>query len=118
LGFGHLMGFTPACLSCLPTEAASATAFFKRPLGSLVPPHAAHAGGLVVKGVGAAHYKYSAVDASSWPPKYCKLELAFGDGTRMAFCDSRRFARVSRTAAFAASAAVVCLNSSLRLGRG
>ena len=51
-------------------------------------------GGLVVQGVGAAHYKTFAIDESSWPPRFCKLELELGDGTRLAFCDSRRFARV------------------------
>lgn len=30
----------------------------------------------------------------AWPPKYCKLDLELSDGTRVAFSDSRRFARV------------------------
>ena len=51
-------------------------------------------GGIVVDGVGAAHYKSFVLDESSWPPRHAKLELEFGDGTRLAFCDSRRFARV------------------------
>lgn len=29
-----------------------------------------------------------------WPPKYWKLELTLENGTRMAFCDSRRFGRI------------------------
>ncbi|GAX75543.1 hypothetical protein CEUSTIGMA_g2986.t1 [Chlamydomonas eustigma] len=33
-------------------------------------------------------------EKGEWPPKYCKLDLEFKDGTHMAFTDSRRFARV------------------------
>jgi hypothetical protein len=50
----------------------------------------------VIKGVGAAHYKSFAIDDSSWPPRFCKLELHFEDGTQLAFCDSRRFAKVRK----------------------
>lgn len=56
--------------------------------------HFGMTGGLVIKGVGAAHYKSFAIDDSSWPPRFCKLELHFEDGTQLAFCDSRRFAKV------------------------
>ncbi|GAB4820296.1 hypothetical protein N2152v2_007342 [Parachlorella kessleri] len=56
--------------------------------------HFGMTGGLVVKGVGAAHYKSFAVDEVNWPPRFCKVELRLSDGTQLAFCDSRRFARV------------------------
>ena len=48
----------------------------------------------MVKGIGAAHYKSFAIDDASWPPRFCKLVLRFDDGTQLAFCDSRRFAKV------------------------
>jgi hypothetical protein len=51
-------------------------------------------GGMVVKGVGAAHYKSFALDEVNWPPRFCKLQLRLEDGTQLAFCDSRRFAKV------------------------
>ncbi len=51
-------------------------------------------GGIVVKGVGAAHYKSFAMDEVNWPPRFCKIELRLDDSTQLAFCDSRRFARV------------------------
>lgn len=58
------------------------------------PSAAGMTGGLVVRGVGAAHYKSFAIDDSAWPPRFWKVELRLGDGTELAFCDSRRFARV------------------------
>ncbi|KAL4420824.1 hypothetical protein ABPG75_010480 [Micractinium tetrahymenae] len=56
--------------------------------------HFGMTGGLCIKGIGAAHYKSFTIDDSAWPPKYCKVELEFDDGTQLAFCDSRRFAKV------------------------
>mmetsp|Transcript_18372 Transcript_18372/g.39500 ORF Transcript_18372/g.39500 Transcript_18372/m.39500 type:complete len:570 (-) Transcript_18372:261-1970(-) len=41
--------------------------------------------------------KYERIDADTsgtWPPKYWKLDLELDDGTRLAFTDPRRFARV------------------------
>jgi formamidopyrimidine-DNA glycosylase len=32
--------------------------------------------------------------ASSWPPRFCKLELELEDRTRLAYCDARRFGRI------------------------
>lgn len=54
-------------------------------------------GGLVVEGVGAAHYYNYKVggEGQEWPPKYAKLELELTDGGRVAFCDSRRFGKVT-----------------------
>ena len=46
----------------------------------------------------AASYKSGAVDASQWPPRYCKLELIFDDGTRLAYTDPRRFGSLSLVA--------------------
>lgn len=56
--------------------------------------HFGMTGGLCIKGVGAAHYKSFTIDDSAWPPKYCKIELEFEDGSQLAFCDPRRFAKV------------------------
>ena len=39
-----------------------------------------------------ANFPTSIDDA--FPPKYTKLELVMGDGTRLAYCDPRRFGRV------------------------
>lgn len=55
--------------------------------------HFGMTGSLVVKGIGAAHYKNFSVDDTAWPPRFTKLQLEFNDGTTLAFCDSRRFAR-------------------------
>lgn len=40
-------------------------------------------GGLVVKGIGAAHYKSFTIDDSAWPPRFCKIELKLEDGTQV-----------------------------------
>lgn len=45
-------------------------------------------------GATAALYKRVKVDTSAWPPKFCKLELAFEGGVRLAFTDPRRLGRV------------------------
>ena len=37
--------------------------------------------------------------SGTWPPKYCKVDMELSDGTRVAFSDSRRFARVRWVAA-------------------
>jgi formamidopyrimidine-DNA glycosylase len=55
--------------------------------------HFGMTGSFVIKGIGAAHYKNFSVDDATWPPRFCKLQLEFNDGTTLAFCDSRRFAR-------------------------
>jgi hypothetical protein len=49
---------------------------------------------MIVHGVGAVKYRSLGDDDGAWPPRFCKVELHFDDGTKMAFCDSRRFARV------------------------
>jgi formamidopyrimidine-DNA glycosylase len=56
--------------------------------------HFGMTGGIVVRGVGAAHYKSFVLDESSWPPRFWKLVLDLEGGGSLAFCDSRRFARV------------------------
>lgn len=57
----------------------------------------------------ASKYKRVNVDTSVWPPKFCKLELRFEDGTRLAFTDPRRFARVTLEADPQLSARVAAL---------
>ena len=57
--------------------------------------HFGMTGGIAIKDKGGAHYKRYAVDSKGdWPPRFCKMELVFSDGTRLAFCDSRRFGRI------------------------
>lgn len=56
--------------------------------------HFGMTGSLILKGIGAAHYKNFKVDDTVWPPRFSKLELKFDDGTQLSFNDSRRFARV------------------------
>jgi formamidopyrimidine-DNA glycosylase len=60
--------------------------------------HFGMTGNLTVKpphqGAVTAKYKSTKVDTSSWPPRFCKLEIAFDDGTRLAFTDPRRLGRV------------------------
>lgn len=52
-------------------------------------------GGTAVQGKGGDHYqRYSVDDSQGWPPRFCKLQLHFDDGTQWAFSDSRRFARI------------------------
>ncbi|KAL6765068.1 Formamidopyrimidine-DNA glycosylase N-terminal domain-containing protein [Haematococcus lacustris] len=57
--------------------------------------HFGMTGALCVEGVSAVQYKRASVDSSScWPPKFCKLDLEFHDGVRMAFTDPRRFGKI------------------------
>ena len=57
--------------------------------------HFGMTGGIAIKDKGGAQYRRYQVDAhGDWPPRFCKMELLFTDGTRLAFCDSRRFGRV------------------------
>ena len=42
---------------------------------------------------GAKLQRYS-VDASTWPPRFTKIEFEFEDGTRLALSDPRRLARM------------------------
>jgi formamidopyrimidine-DNA glycosylase len=47
-----------------------------------------------VKGVPGVKLERYGVDSSVWPPKFTKCELTFDDGTRVAFTDPRRLARI------------------------
>jgi formamidopyrimidine-DNA glycosylase len=53
--------------------------------------HFGMAGYLSVKGKGSAKYVRTH-DDGSWPPRFCKLEVTFEDGTILAFSDGRRYA--------------------------
>eukprot|EP00891_Asterochloris_glomerata_P007791 jgi/Astpho2/7791/fgenesh1_pm.00117_%23_8_t len=50
-------------------------------------------GSIVVHGVKSVQYK-SFVVGEDWPPRFCKLELQFEGGGKLAFSDARRFGRV------------------------
>ena len=56
--------------------------------------HFGMTGSFVVRGVAAPVYKSFAVDESTWPPRFCKLELELSGGGAVAFADARRFARI------------------------
>ena len=52
-------------------------------------------GGTIIRGASSTKMKrYSVDEEHGWPPRFCKLQLHFADGTEWAFCDSRRFARI------------------------
>lgn len=56
--------------------------------------HFGMSGSFAVKGEAPASYVRYKADAAHWPPKYSKLLLTAGDGTEVAFVNSRRFGRV------------------------
>mmetsp|Transcript_4256 Transcript_4256/g.12272 ORF Transcript_4256/g.12272 Transcript_4256/m.12272 type:complete len:386 (+) Transcript_4256:195-1352(+) len=57
--------------------------------------HLGMTGHVAVEGKESLKYMLAkAVDPSEWPPKYVKVQLNLSEGARMAFCDSRRFAKV------------------------
>uniref|UniRef100_A0A7S3QJP2 Formamidopyrimidine-DNA glycosylase catalytic domain-containing protein n=1 Tax=Dunaliella tertiolecta TaxID=3047 RepID=A0A7S3QJP2_DUNTE len=56
--------------------------------------HFGMTGSIIVQGVGSAKYTRINIDTENWPPRFCKLELVFEGGKRMAFVDGRRFGKV------------------------
>lgn len=54
-----------------------------------------------------ASYRRLTVDVSSWPPRFTKAEFVLADGTRLAFVDPRRLARVALEAGDPAAAPAV-----------
>ncbi len=56
--------------------------------------HFGMTGAFVVKGHAALKYQEFTVRDEQWPPKFCKLELTFANGARLAFADPRRLGRV------------------------
>jgi len=56
--------------------------------------HFGMTGSFVVKGVDAMVYKSFVVQDGVWPPRFCKLEIGFAGGFRLAFCDPRRLGRI------------------------
>ena len=61
--------------------------------------HLGMSGAFKVKGVRSATYRRNPTgpDTAEWPPRFCKLEVEFKDGTRFAYVNSRRFGRVRLT---------------------
>lgn len=57
--------------------------------------HFGMTGAFSVQGSKGPERQTHAVDTSSWPPKFCKLELVFVGGVRLAFTDPRRLARAT-----------------------
>jgi len=56
--------------------------------------HFGMTGAFVVKGVTPLKYQEFRVHDEVWPPKFCKLELTFANGARLAFTDPRRLGRI------------------------
>jgi formamidopyrimidine-DNA glycosylase len=56
--------------------------------------HFGMTGSFIVENAAAPTYKSFRVRNETWPPKFTKLELAFSNGLRLAFCDPRRLARI------------------------
>jgi formamidopyrimidine-DNA glycosylase len=67
--------------------------------GSLaLTTHFGMTGAWALHGQPGAKLKRYSVDASVWPPRFTKVEIAFDDGTRLALCDPRRLARMTLVA--------------------
>jgi len=64
--------------------------------------HFGMTGALVVQGRQASSYKSFKVHDSQWPPRFCKLELLFSNGDRLAYCDPRRIGRIRVKGKYAA----------------
>uniref|UniRef100_A0A7S2UZQ4 Formamidopyrimidine-DNA glycosylase catalytic domain-containing protein n=1 Tax=Fibrocapsa japonica TaxID=94617 RepID=A0A7S2UZQ4_9STRA len=43
---------------------------------------------------GVCYVRLKPEDKTVWPPRFCKLELVFENGVRVAFCDPRRLGRI------------------------
>ena len=56
--------------------------------------HFGMTGAFVVKGITPLKYQEFRVHDEVWPPKFCKLELTFANGARLAFTDPRRLGRI------------------------
>jgi formamidopyrimidine-DNA glycosylase len=74
-------------------------------------------GALKVCGVDSLAYQDFVVDDVNWPPRFCKLELAFDGGAKLAFVDPRRIGRVRLAPAVAprGGAAFVLASAPLRV---
>jgi len=62
------------------------------------PPHSLWHFGMTgyfyVQGDVPPSYKRFKPDLNIWPPKFCKVELQFKNGVKLAFCDGRRLGRI------------------------
>jgi formamidopyrimidine-DNA glycosylase len=56
--------------------------------------HLGMTGWVSIEGQGKTEFMRYAVDTANWPPKFTKAEFTFSDGTRLAFTDPRRLARI------------------------
>mmetsp|Transcript_38747 Transcript_38747/g.51054 ORF Transcript_38747/g.51054 Transcript_38747/m.51054 type:complete len:422 (+) Transcript_38747:53-1318(+) len=62
------------------------------------PPHSLWHFGMTgffyVEGDVPPAYKRFSPDLATWPPRFCKVELQFENGVKLAFCDPRRLGRI------------------------
>jgi formamidopyrimidine-DNA glycosylase len=56
--------------------------------------HFGMTGSLVWKGKNIPTYQSFSISKDVWPPKFCKLEIVFTNGNRVADCDPRRLGRI------------------------
>jgi formamidopyrimidine-DNA glycosylase len=55
--------------------------------------HFGMTGSFAIQGEQIPTYKTFSV-SSLWPPKFCKFEVVFSDGGRVAYCDPRRLGKI------------------------
>ena len=56
--------------------------------------HFGMTGSFVIQGEVIPQYKSFKIEKEAWPPRYCKCEIVFDNGKRLAFCDPRRIGRI------------------------
>ena len=56
--------------------------------------HLGMTGSLRLKGEAVPQYRVLKDKDSAWPPRFCKCEIVFDSGVRLAFCDPRRLGRI------------------------
>ena len=73
--------------------------------GSILSYHLGMTGSFTIQGVAGQVYKNKSANVApaDWPPRFCKVEVVFANGARMAFTDPRRLGRVALHASVAAA---------------
>ena len=73
--------------------------------GGICSWHFGMTGSFTLQGVAGQVYKNKSANVApaEWPPRFCKVEVVFANGVRMAFTDPRRLGRVALHASVAAA---------------
>ena len=56
--------------------------------------HFGMTGSFVIRGHPSQTYKAFKIHDHEWPPRFCKFEMSFSNGEKLAYCDPRRIGRV------------------------